>query len=294
MEIFASPLQEVGIPECDRSIFVKRDDLLHPIASGNKWRKLKFVIKDIKEKGFGELATFGGAYSNHMIATACVGAVEGIKTHCFIRGHEPLDSHYIALAKVYGMNIIQLNREDYKNKKEAFQNYFDSTSVYFVDEGGKSEFAWAGVSEIINEIELPEYSIVHASATGTTAKGLTLGIQKSAKNIDLHSIAVLKNREEQETYLADTKGKLYMDYTFGAYAKTNSELISFCKEFTSSTGILVDPVYTGKALYGLRDLINKQILSPEKPIVFLHTGGMLGVLSKKMLRLFNSYMSQAH
>ena len=115
MQTFASPLEKVQLPGCDAPIFMKRDDLLHPIASGNKWRKLKYLIEDLREQGFQELATFGGAYSNHMIATACAGASLGIKTHCFVRGHEPMDSHYLGLAKMHGMSIIQVNRTNYKD-----------------------------------------------------------------------------------------------------------------------------------------------------------------------------------
>jgi len=177
MQILASPLEEVRIPDCDKSIFIKRDDLLHPIASGNKWRKLKYLIKDLKEKNVKELATFGGAFSNHMIATACVGASEGIKTYCFIRGHEPMDSHYLVMASLFGMEIIQVAREEYKAKEELFNKHFESSKVYFLDEGGKSEEALQGVSEIIDEIDIKDYTLVHASATGTTAKGLCEGIK---------------------------------------------------------------------------------------------------------------------
>ena len=283
MQTFASPLEKVQLPGCDAPIFMKRDDLLHPIVSGNKWRKLKYLIEDLREQGFQELATFGGAYSNHMIATACAGASLGIKTHCFVRGHEPMDSHYLGLAKMHGMSIIQVNRTDYKDKQGLFDAHFDAAKVYFVDEGGKSEKAWRGVSEIINEIELPAYTLVHASATGTTAKGLSLGIERSGKSIDLHSVAVLKNKEEQEAYLHNAMTTLNFNYTFDGYAKTTAELLHFCKEFTSKTGVLIDPIYTGKALFGLKDLLNSEIFEPKKPVVFLHTGGMLGVLSKSMM-----------
>ncbi len=283
MQTFASPLEKVQLPGCDVPIFIKRDDLLHPIASGNKWRKLKYLIQDLREQGYQELATFGGAYSNHMIATACAGASLGIKTHGFVRGHEPMDSHYLGLAHMHGMNIIQVNRADYKDKQRLFDAHFDADKVYFVDEGGKSPKAWRGVSEIIDEIELPIYSLVHASATGTTAKGLSLGIEKSGKSIDLHSIAVLQNKEEQEAYLLKSGATLHVNYTFDGYAKTTAELLHFCKEFTSKTGVLIDPIYTGKALFGLRDLLNSEIFEPKKPVVFLHTGGMLGVLSKSMM-----------
>lgn len=284
MEIYSSPLQTIVLPGTQIEIYIKRDDLLHPIVSGNKWRKLKYSLAELKNQGLNELATFGGAYSNHMVATACAGASLGIKTHCFIRGHEPMDSHYLSLAKLYGMNLIQVSREEYKDKNALFAKYFEK-SVYFMDEGGKSDLGSRGLEDVIAEIDLPQYSLFHASATGTTALGLATGIQKSDKNIELYPIAVINNREEQADYLKEVSHHLNMDYTFGGYAKTKDELIEFCKEFTSQTGILIDPIYTGKALFAMRDFIRKNAIDTVNPIVFLHTGGMLGVLSQRMLDL---------
>ena len=287
MEIYASPLQKISLPRSGRSIYIKRDDLIHPIVSGNKWRKLKYAIQNMQSRGLNELATFGGAYSNHMVATACAGASLGIKTHCFIRGHEPMDSHYLALARMYGMNLIQVNREDYLNKEALFKNHFGN-QVYFINEGGKSEYGAKGLEDVITEIDLDNYSLFHASAAGTTALGLAQGIDKSGKNIQLHPIAVLKNQAEQADYLKDVPHHLNMDYTQGGYAKTNSELIHYCKDFTSSTGILVDPIYTGKALLALDSMILNNQIGPNENIVFLHTGGMLGVLSPKILAQFSN------
>ncbi len=285
MNLFQSPLQKIEYSGFDKPIYIKRDDMLHPIVSGNKWRKLKYTVAVAQKLNYTHIATFGGAYSNHMVATACACAELKIRCSIFIRGQEPMDSHYIKTAQLYGATLIQVERSQYADKNKLFAAHFDSNQTYFIAEGGKGLHALQGVGEIINEINLAKYALVHASATGTTAVGLA---GAANKNTFIHSVAVLKNQKEQEElfneYSVQGKINLHMDYTLGGYAKTTAALMKFCTHFIAETGIMIDPVYTGKALFALQILLQNEL--KDKEVVFLHTGGTLGIFSPAFMQKF--------
>ncbi len=271
------------------NIFIKRDDLIHPIVSGNKWRKLEFAIKKALAENKNHLVTFGGAFSNHMVATACAGASLGLKTSCFIRGDELQGpaNHYLFSAQLYGMELIPVSREQYRLKSTLFEEYFSNQPhAYFVAEGGESAEGIEGVEKIIAELDfVPDY-IVHASATATTACGLGSGLQKiNVINTQVLSIAVLKNKEEQTEKIENLGLQHFCEiidgFECGGYAKTNADLLHFCKDFIRQTGIMIDPVYTGKALFALSQLLKNGNINPHKKTMFLHTGGTLGIFSDK-------------
>ncbi|MBL7811439.1 MAG: pyridoxal-phosphate dependent enzyme [Bacteroidetes bacterium] len=270
-----------------QNLWMKRDDLIHPIASGNKWRKLKFLVEKAHREGKSKLVTFGGAYSNHMVATAATGAACGLQTHCFIRGDEPLQNHYLSTARLFGMQLIPVSRADYKNKELLFHTHFGSDAhALYVAEGGESEEARKGVAEIIQELPTEPAFIIHASATATTACGLGYGIRDLGWKTKVLSVAVLKNAEEQtekarEAGLSGTVTVIRGD--MGGYAKTNPEFLGWVKQFIALTGIFIDPVYTGKALWTLKQQLESGAIPCDKPVVFLHTGGTLGIFSPEFL-----------
>lgn len=264
---------------------VKRDDLIDPFISGNKWRKLKYILQNAATKNKNHLVTFGGAYSNHLLATAAAAAKFQLKATAFVRGEE-VGNEILALCKLFGMQLRFVDRESYRNKPELFKRYFaNDEDAYFIDEGGASEEATIGCAEIISELTEPFDYIFCAAGTGTTAAGLLKGINKLKLNTQLHVIPVLKGgdfiREEIARYEQDLD-KLYLhtDYHFGGYAKTTPELISFVKDFSSKTGILADPIYTGKMFYAINDLIAKKQVSKDARILAVHTGGLFGILGK--------------
>jgi 1-aminocyclopropane-1-carboxylate deaminase len=290
-QIFATSISE------NHNIYFKRDDLIHPIVSGNKWRKLKYHISLAQEQGQNQLVTFGGAYSNHLIAVACAGAVHGLKTTCFLRGDElEVDSNfYLKLATLYGMELIPTNREDYRNDKiKLFDNHFSKNPLaYFIPEGGAGFEGEKGVAEMIEELPFEPDYLIHASATATTASGILNGMHRNGfVNTKLLCISVLKNVEEQHAKLSSLhlsqNFEVVGGYECGGYAKTNVELMDFIKLFIQETGILIDPIYTGKALFALKSLCSNGTIPKNKNIVFLHTGGMLGLLSEKMLGDFRT------
>ncbi len=284
MQIY-SPVQSFNYNDLGE-IAIKRDDLIDPYISGNKWRKLKYILADVLTKGKSHLVTFGGAYSNHLVATAACAARNNLKSTAFVRG-EKVSNEMIVLCQLFGMQLIFVDRESYRNKRLLFEQYFnDNQETYFIDEGGASEEAVKGCAEIIAELLIPYDHIFCAAGTGTTAAGLLRGINQANLNTTLHTIPVLKNgafiEEEISNYEPNVnKLQLHIDYHFGGYAKTTPELLQFMESFIGSTGILVDPVYTCKMFFAIYDLIKKGQLKSDARILAIHTGGLLGIMGMK-------------
>lgn len=278
-----SPIHQVDYNQ--NSLFIKRDDLIDPFVSGNKWRKLKYILLDAASKNKKHLVTFGGAYSNHLLATAAAAAKYQLKATAFVRGEE-VSNEMLTLCKIFGMQLRFTDRESYRNKSKLFEeHYTNDHDAYFVNEGGASEEATIGCAEIIKELTENFDHIFCAAGTGTTAAGLLKGINQLNLNTQLHVVPVLKGgdfiREEIANHEQDlSKLQLHTDYHSGGYAKTNQELICFIKNFTSQTGILIDPIYTGKMFYAINDLISKNQISRDAKILAIHTGGLFGILGK--------------
>ena len=267
------------------SISVKRDDLIDPYISGNKWRKLKYILADAIAKKKNHLVTFGGAYSNHLVATAAAGARNNLKTTAFVRGEE-VTNEMLMLCKLFGMHLIFVDRESYRQKELLFEQHFKDNEAYFINEGGASEEAVIGCAEIIAELPETYDYIFCAAGTGTTSAGLLRGINKANLATELHIIPVLKGGDfiatEINHYEKDSsKLHLHNDYHFGGYAKTTPELIAFIKSFTAHTGLLIDPVYTAKMFYAINDLMKAGLLKKDAKILAIHTGGLLGMLGMK-------------
>jgi len=278
-----APLQPLKIKGIEGDVYIQRDDLIHPLVSGNKWRKLQYHILYAQQKGKSRLVTFGGAYSNHLLATAAAGAIMGLQTAAFLRADEPIDNHYLRAAQLYGMQLIPVSREDYRHKPELFARHFgEDLTAHCIAEGGAGEAAWEGVAGIVKSLPFAPDYLLHASATATTAIGLGKGIQACGYKTRVYAVAVLNNFEEQRHFIQEAGLSEIVEvldgYAFGGYAKTSKALMDFVKSAIAQTGILFDPVYTGKALWALRD---KAL--PGRG-VFLHTGGSMGLFSEAFLR----------
>jgi 1-aminocyclopropane-1-carboxylate deaminase/D-cysteine desulfhydrase-like pyridoxal-dependent ACC family enzyme len=273
------PLQKIEadfLLQKNVELFILREDLIHPQISGNKWRKLKYNIVEAKEKDFDTLLTFGGAFSNHIAATAAAGNKFGLKTIGIIRGEE-VKNPTLYLAKENGMELKFVSREEYK-VKDASQ-YPD---CYVVPEGGSNALAVKGCSEIVENITVDYDVICCACGTGGTIAGIISSTDKQVLGFP-----ALKGGqfliEDIKKLLIDSKvnnnstnWKLITDYHFGGYAKVKPELIDFVKEFKEEHNILLDFIYTGKMLFGLFDMIKNSNQLDNKKIVVVHTGGIQG------------------
>lgn len=281
-----SPVQQINHPvfaERGLNVFIKRDDLIHPLISGNKWRKLKYVLHKARHQNKSHLVTFGGAYSNHLLATAAAAATFGFKTTGIVRG-EPVNNTHLFLCRLHGMELIFTDRESYRNKPQLFDTHFGhDNDAFFIDEGGASAEAALGCSELIAELNDTYDHIFCACGTGTTAAGIINGISQHQLPTCFNAVPVFKNGSfiaaEIEKYLiSKVNYQLHLDYHFGGYAKTTPQLIQFIEQFIPLTGILIEPVYTGKMLYAILDLAKKDHFKPGSKILAIHTGGILGIL----------------
>lgn len=288
LEIF-SPVHQINdklFDEQGLTVFIKRDDLIHPIISGNKWRKLKYILKKAQAENKTHLVTFGGAYSNHLLATAAAAAKFGFTCTGIVRGEE-VNNDTLFLCRLHGMQLLFTDRESYRDKHTLFEKYFgNNPHAIFVDEGGASAEGAKGCSELVNELPEQYDHIFCACGTGTTAAGIINGLQQHQLYTQFNAVPVLKNGgfiadEINKLLLQPTNFNIYTEYDFGGYAKTTSELIDFIKQFTSKTGILIEPTYTGKMMYAIYDLAAKSHFKPGTKILAIHSGGIWGLLGMK-------------
>ncbi|MDF4220938.1 pyridoxal-phosphate dependent enzyme [Maribacter sp. M208] len=282
------------------TLVLKREDLLHPFISGNKYRKLKYNLLAAKAENQHTILTFGGAYSNHIAATAYAAKEKGFKAIGVIRGEELENSWQTnnTLKKAYddGMRFRFISRSDYREKEsaefiEALRKEYGN--FYLVPEGGTNSLAIKGCEEIITK-EDKEFDVVCSSVgTGGTVAGL---IKSSFVHQKVFGFSTLKGdflRNEIEQLVDNERWQLVTKYHFGGYAKTSKELIEFINLFKDITSISLDPIYTGKMIFGLFDMIKHDTFAVGTKIIAIHTGGLQGiagmnsVLKKKNLPLLN-------
>ncbi len=259
---------------------VKRDDLIHPYVSGNKLYKLIYNVHEAKKLGHNTILTFGGAWSNHLVATAAYCKENGLKSIGIIRGDE-LASRVLSPALKFcqeqGMQLHFVNREEYKLKTEvAFISRLNELfgPFFLVPEGGANALGVKGAAEILNSVNGYDY-VACACGTGTTLAGL---ITAALPNTTYMGFSVLKGEDtltaEVEKYVGHTNGwSINTDYHCGGYAKTTPELLAFKEQFEKINQIPLDSVYTAKLFLGLYSLINKGLFPSGTKILAIHTGG---------------------
>jgi 1-aminocyclopropane-1-carboxylate deaminase len=258
------------------NIFVKRDDLIHHLVMGNKWRKLKYNLLEAHKLGLGTILTFGGAFSNHLLATAAAGHFFGFKTIGIVRGEELTESSNSTLIKCseLGMELVFVEREVYKRRSDV--KYHDELmqqfgSIYIVPEGGNNDLAIKGCGEIVEELPFEFDYYCTSCGTGSTAAGLAKVLPDDSK---LVVFPALKQMEEQSelicTHSKSNENVVFVDkYIFGGYAKSNQLLIDFINHFP----IKLDEVYTSKLFYGVFDLIKNNYFESGSKILIYHSGG---------------------
>ncbi len=266
---------------------VKREDLLHEHISGNKFRKLYYNIIAAKQKGYDTLLTFGGAYSNHIAATAAAGNEYGLKTIGVIRGDElgknlqkTLDENpTLRFAAQQGMHLYFVSRTAYRNKTnpDFIQNLFKLFGhFYLVPEGGTNELAVKGTEEILQPEDAEFDYVCSAIGTGGTIAGI---INSSFLHQKILGFPALKENflhQNIQKYVHKTNWQLIRDYNFGGFAKIDRKLVEFINMVYTLHQLPLDPVYTGKMLYGIIDLIKKDYFPKGSKILAVHTGGLQG------------------
>lgn len=268
------------------SVDMLRLDLVHPIVSGNKWYKLKLYLQEAIEHNAKTLASFGGPYSNHIVALAYAGQYVGLKTIGYIRTNEnePITPS-LQEALNYGMELVYLGRTHFQEKKNELFNNQDGSSTYFIDEGGYGKQGCKGFASIHEEIDLGNYDyILAAVGTGTMLAGL---ISSSRDHQEIIGIPVLKNEEsiynEINAILPDPSKPYTLLHQFhqGGYAKTTASQIDSMNEFWKHTEIPTDIVYTGKLVTAFEHLLKENYFKNDAKILIVHSGGLQGNRSVK-------------
>ena len=284
--------QHIVLPELEAKnyqLFIKREDQIHPLVSGNKFRKLKYNLKEALDQKKTTLLTFGGAFSNHILATAIAGKSTGFKTIGIIRGDELgvdlektlASNSTLRNASKHGMQFDFISRETYRNKTsieftEILQKKYGD--FYYIPEGGTNSLAVKGCEEILTKEDSQFDYICSCVGTGGTISGIINNAKDHQKVLgfpvlkgDFLENEILKYAKKQENW------ELNNDYHFGGYGKYSDELIHFINRFKSQTDIPLDPIYTGKMMFGVLDMINKKRFPNGSKILIIHSGGIQGI-----------------
>lgn len=283
VQIFDDQLETSGV-----ELFIKREDMTNPIISGNKYRKLKYNLLYAKEQGYQKLLTFGGAYSNHIHAVAYAGFKFGFKTIGIIRGEEATGLNPTLKDAInYGMELHHISRASYRAKQnESFIEDLRKKygRFYLIPEGGSNALAVKGCKEILNEHDETFDHICCACGTGGTIAGIIVHLNGEKL---IWGFPVLKNGEflakditrliKNYNNASYSNWNLITNYHFGGYAKYTMELISFINRFRNIHHIQLDPIYTGKLVYGIYDKIKSGFFSKGDKILVIHTGGLQGI-----------------
>lgn len=290
------PTQKIKIFHNTISLSIRREDLIHPFISGNKFRKLKYNLIQAKAENHDTLLTFGGAFSNHIAATAFAGKEFGFKTIGIIRGDEleskTLVNPTLKFARECGMQFKFVTREKYrliteidfiKNLKQEFGTF------YYVPEGGTNEFAVQGCQEILTEEDADYDFVCCAVGTGGTISGLINSLLPHQKVLGFPALKGDFLKDEIRKFVRNENWELITDYHFGGYAKVNLELIAFVNQFYKENQIPLDPIYTGKMVFGVMDLINKNYFPEQSKVLLIHTGGIQGIAGMN-IKLKNKHL----
>ncbi len=256
---------------------VLRLDLIHPVISGNKWFKLKFYLEKAKKEGREGMITFGGAYSNHIIATAWACREAGLSATAIIRGEMPdVPSQTLANAKASGMQLHYVSRAVYKTGQ--IPDEIDARDLLIVPEGGYGKEGAAGAATISAFIPASYNQVILAAGTGTTLAGL---MNARSGRPRCTGISVLKNnlslkKEIKDLMTHNDELSLRHEFHFGGYAKYDKALIRFMNDWYDVTGIPTDFVYTGKLAFAMDSLIRGGYFKKGDRVLMIHSGGLQG------------------
>lgn len=276
-----SPIEQIFDPiwsDQNIELYIKREDLIHPLVNGNKYRKLKYNLESKPNC----IITFGGAFSNHIHATASAGKIFNIPTVGIIRGEMDECNPTLLYAISCGMNLHFVDRTSYKLKEEselaqAIISQYDDPLI--LPEGGNNNMARKGTAEVALEIktQLPLLDVIALSAgTGGTASGILTEKKAEYKLLVFSALKGDFLKDEINSMSKSSDFQLVTDYHFGGYARSNPELISFINKFYEDHQIVLDPIYNGKGLFGLVDLVKKNYFKNGSKILWVLTGGQQG------------------
>ena len=295
--------QEILLKNASIRLFIRREDLIHPFVSGNKFRKLEYNLLEAKNQKKTTLLTFGGAFSNHIAATAFAGMQNGFKTIGIIRGDELAakinENPTLKFAQENGMVFEFVSRETYRLKEsddfiENLKNKYGD--FYVIPEGGTNDLAVKGCEEILKEEDSFFDYICSSIGTGGTISGIINSALPHQKVLGFPSLKGDFLQKDIRKFADKENWTLISDYHFGGYGKVSIELIEFINSFYQENDIPLDPIYTGKMVFGVIDLIHQGYFPENSKILMIHTGGLQGIegmnlkLKSKNLPLIQVYV----
>jgi len=263
---------------------ILRLDRLHNVVSGNKWFKLQLQIQACKQANKTTIATFGGAYSNHIVATAYACKLEGVNSVGIIRGDEPKQlNHTLQQAQSLGMQLQFVSRTDYGNK-ELLKQSLHQDNWYWVNEGGYAILGAEGVTDMYKWIDDTYTHIACATGTGTMMAGLIKGAAPHQHVIGITALKGHDSLQQEITQLltikeAEKPFSIFNAYHFGGYAKHPKALLDWMNQVYTTYQLPTDIVYTSKMLYGVFSLIESGYFAEGSKIIAIHSGGLQGNLS---------------
>lgn len=276
-----APIQKKLYQQKGVQVDVLRLDAIHPVISGNKWFKLKAYLADAAAQNKKSIITFGGAFSNHIVATAAACQQKGFETFGVIRSERPAQlSSTLQQAMAYGMQLHFISRAAYKQKElpQAVVPFLNE--AYLINEGGFGTKGAAGAASILDLVDKTAYThFCAAIGTGTMLGGLAMAANNDQQVL---GISVLKNHlqllAEVKSLAPNAKGMVNIlhDYHFGGYAKKNDTLIWFMNDWFDNTGIPTDFVYTGKLFYAIDHLVQSDYFASGSRLLLIHSGGLQG------------------
>lgn len=283
-----SPLQKIEDPLFDENeveVFLKRDDLIHPEVMGNKWRKLSENLRFANEAGYRGILTVGGAFSNHIAATAAACYACGLQSRAMIRGEElhEQSNPTLRFAASRNMRMQFVSREEFRRIKKDFDQLQEQFPDYYcLPEGGTNARAISGCEAIVQEIDIPYDYIVAPVGTGGTLAGIVKALKGQKKVIGFAALKGAFVKEDFDRLLKEhnipfSNYEINTDFHFGGYGKVTRELIDFINQTKMESRLLYDPVYTGKMYFGLKSLIRGGVFAPGIRIIVVHTGGIQGI-----------------
>ncbi|HEY0679496.1 MAG TPA: pyridoxal-phosphate dependent enzyme [Chitinophagaceae bacterium] len=263
---------------------VLRIDKIHATVSGNKWFKLKYTLQDALEKKHDMVVTFGGAWSNHLVATAVACSQLGITSIGVIRGEEPeVLSPTLNECLRYGMRLHFMDRHTYREKEIAYAEIRKLyPGAYMIEEGGRGPYGVKGAGEILDLVPVNRYShICCAVGTGTMMAGVINASLPGQQVIGISALKIPEEDNQIEQFIRNATGnmnnfRIVYDYHFGGYARKTTELTDFMNAFYNSTGIPLDFVYTAKLLFGINDMAIKARFPAGSRLLIIHSGGLQG------------------
>lgn len=274
-----SPEQKLNHPLFDKAgveLWIKRDDLIHPEISGNKWRKLAPILHLVQERGVRHVVSYGGAWSNHLLALASACSFMGLQATGIVRGEE-IDNPVLRRCASLGMRLEFISREAFRNLRNNDNALIWEENCCIIPEGANCSEGRAGMSTLWAELKQDYTYLLDSVGSGTSVRGLLASAPEQTSVLAVMAV----NDWSLANHLKEQGAQVFDSYTCGGFAKMNAQLLASCLDFEKQTGVKLDPIYTSKQWLAARGLLEQGFFKRGDKVLFVHSGGLAGWQSFK-------------